>query len=50
MIHYEISENHGLWVIWQWINDCSCTRFKSFKTRKSAENWAAKQRYLIIWR
>jgi hypothetical protein len=51
MMYYEISESRGLWIIWKWTNNSQhCERFKSFKTRKGAENWAAKQWCQVIWR
>lgn len=51
MTYYEISENRDLWIIWKWTNNGQHgERFKSFKTRKGAENWAAKQWYQVIWR
>ena len=47
---FEIYETRGLWVIWKWTGDVHAERIKSFKTKKSAENWAAKQWLRVIWR
>ena len=51
MMYYEVYEVNGLWEIWKVTNCGSCyTRFKAYKTRKGAENWARKQWYEVIWR
>lgn len=51
MTYYEIYNINGLWEIWKWTNDGQCgERFKAFKTRKGAENWARKQWAEVIWR
>ena len=51
MTYYEIYNWNGNWEIWKW-TDCGahCERFKVFKTKKGAENWAKKQWYQVIWR
>lgn len=51
MTYYEICNCRDLWVVWKCTaNGAQCERFKSFKTKKSAENWAAKQVARVIWR
>ena len=51
MMYYEIYNQGDLWVIWKITNyGQHYERFKSFKTKKGAENWAAKQWYRVIWR
>ena len=53
MTYYEIYHQGEQWVIWKWTNNgysATCTRFKSFKTRKGAENWARKQWDRVVWR
>lgn len=53
MIYYEIYNFNGVWEIWKWKNNgytCGCERFKVFKTKKGAENWAKKQWYPVTWR
>ena len=51
MTYYEIYFNRGIYEVWKWTNGgMHCERFKSFKTRKGAENWAAKQWAKVIWR
>ena len=50
MKYYEIYNWDGIWVIWEWDYYGNGRRFKSFKTKKGAENWAAKQCYRVIWR
>ena len=52
MMYYEIYNQSGLWVIWQVSNGGQYyhERVKSFKTKKGAENWAAKQWNKVIWR
>jgi len=49
MKYYEIYNWNGNWEIWEWNNN-GCKRFKVFKTKKGAENWAKKQWYRVIWR
>lgn len=51
MMYYEIYNQNDLWVIWKWTNNGQHgERVKSFKTKKGAESWAAKQWYRVIWR
>lgn len=51
MLYFEIYENRGGYEIWRWTNNGQHgERFKFFKTRKGAENWASKQWYQVIWR
>lgn len=53
MTYYEIYNRDGEWEIWKWTNNgitCGCVRFKVFKTKKGAENWAKKQWNRVIWR
>lgn len=47
--YYEIYNWNGVWEIWEW-NGYGGKRFKVFKTKKGAENWAKKQWYRVIWR
>ena len=50
-MYYEVFNQDGLWIIWRWINHGQHgERFKSFKTKKGAENWAKKQWHEVIWR
>lgn len=46
---YEIYDWNGKWEIWEWDNNGG-RRFKVYKTRKGAENWAKKSWYRVIWR
>lgn len=51
MTYYEIYFLDGAYEIWKFTNyDAHAERFKIFKTRKGAENWARKQWYRVIWR
>lgn len=50
MTYYEICLMRDLWVVWKVTSDVHYERVKSFKTRKGAENWAAKQWARVIWR
>ena len=53
MMYYEIyySDFHGGYEIWKWTgNGQHSERIKFLKTKKAAENWAAKQWYKVIWR
>jgi len=53
MKSYEIYYRDNVYQIWQWVNNgvnVTCTLFKTFKTRKGAENWARKQWDEVIWR
>ena len=51
MKYYEIYNWNGTWEIWEFAaGGVSCKKFKVFKTRKGAENWAKKQWYRVIWR
>lgn len=51
MMYYEIYDEGDRWAIWKWTNyGQHGERFKTFKTRKGAENWAKKQWYKVIWR
>lgn len=50
MTYYEIYCVRGVYQIWKWDGEAHATRFKSFKTKKGAENWAAKQWLRVIWR
>lgn len=51
MMYYEIYNFNGIWEIWKWTNNgANGVRYKSFKTKKGAENWAAKQWVRVIWR
>lgn len=51
MMYYEIYNQGGLWVIWKISNGGQhYERFKSFKTKRGAEGWAAKQWNKVIWR
>lgn len=51
MMYFEIYNWDGLWVVWKWTgNGAHGERFKSFKTKKGAENWAKKQWYKVTWR
>ena len=51
MMYYEIYNQNSLWVVWKWTNfGANAERVKTFKTRKAAENWAAKQWAEVIWR
>lgn len=52
MIYYEIYYHNNRYEIWKWTNNgytCGCVLFKTFKTRKGAENWAAKQWNQVTW-
>lgn len=52
MTYYEIYYHNNRYEIWKWVNNgytCKCSFFKSYKTRKGAENWAAKQWYQVTW-
>lgn len=50
-MYYEICFRYGNYEIWQWTNDGQHgERYKCFKTRKGAENWARKQRCDVHWR
>jgi len=52
MTYYEIYNRNGKWEIWKWTNNgisCTCSHFKTFKTKKGAENWAAKQWDRVTW-
>ena len=46
---YEIHSYNGQYEIYEW-DYTGCRRFKVFKTKKGAENWAKKQWYRVIWR
>ena len=46
---YEIYLWDGIYEIWEWTGNGG-RRFKTFKTKKGAENWAKKQWYRVIWR
>ena len=51
MTYYEIYNMNGTYEIWKWTGGgAHCERIKTFKTRKGAENWAAKQWHEVIWR
>ena len=51
MMYYEIYNLNGGYEIWKWTcNGTQGERFKFFKTKKGAENWAAKQWAKVIWR
>lgn len=51
MTYYEIYNYNGTYEIWKWTNNgASGERFKMFKTRKGAENWAKHQWCKVIWR
>lgn len=51
MIYYEIYNWNGAYEIWKWtVNGQHGERFKVFKTKKGAENWAKKQWYRVTWR
>lgn len=51
MTYYEIRNWGNTYEVWKWTDDGQHgERFKSFKTRKGAESWAAKQRARVIWR
>lgn len=51
MTYYEIYQWNGGYEVWKWTNmGQHGERFKFFKTKKGAENWAAKQWYRVIWR
>lgn len=51
MMYYDVYEINGLWEVWKWTNNgAHGERYKSFKTRKGAENWAAKQWHPVYWR
>ena len=51
MEYYEIYFMYGNYEVWKWTNNGQHgERFKGFKTRKSAENWARKQWAKVIWR
>jgi len=52
MDYYEISFHNGRYQIWKWANNgytCKCSLFKTFKTKKGAENWAKKQWARVTW-
>ena len=51
MEYYEIYFLYGNYEVWKWTNNGQHgERFKGFKTRKGAENWARKQWAKVIWR
>lgn len=51
MMFYEIHYIRNVYQIWKWTdNGTHAELFKTFKTKKGAENWAAKQWYRVIWR
>lgn len=51
MTYYEVYFINNIYEVWKWTNNgCHAERFKSFKTRKGVENWAAKQWCQVIWR
>lgn len=51
MMYYEIYDRGDYFEIWKWTQGgAHGERFKTFKTRKGAENWAKKQWYRVIWR
>lgn len=53
MTYYEIYNWNGGYEIWKWTNNgihVHGERFKFFKTRKGAENWARKQWDRVVWR
>ena len=51
MTYYEIYHRDGGYEIWKWTHfGRSAVRFKFFKTKKGAENWAKKQWYPVTWR
>lgn len=50
MTYYEIYNWNGAYEIWKWTGGAHGERFKVFKTKKGAENWAKKQWYRVIWR
>ena len=51
MTYYEIYFNNNKWEIWEW-TDCGTHArcLKVYKTKKSAERWAAKQWLKVTWR
>lgn len=50
MTYYEIYCIGGTYEIWKWTNNGTHgERFKAFKTRKGAENWARKQWCRVTW-
>jgi hypothetical protein len=51
MTYYEIYNWNGGYEIWKWTNGGACgVKYKFFKSRKGAENWAAKQWNRVIWK
>jgi hypothetical protein len=51
MTYYEIYFFNNKWEIWKYTNyGLHAELFKTFKTKKGAENWAAKQWYQVIWK
>ena len=51
MTYYEIYHINNTWEIWKWTNNGQDgERFKVFKSRKAAENWASKQWLQVTWR
>lgn len=53
MATYDIYFINNQYEIWKWENNgvtATCSRFKTFKTKKGAENWAKKQWACVNWR
>lgn len=52
MVEYVIGYHNGKWEIWKWVNNgytARCEFFKSYKTKKGAEKWAAEQWNRVTW-
>lgn len=53
MTYYEIYNIRDRWEIWKWTNNgitCNCSLFKTYKTKKGAENWAKTIWNRVIWK
>ena len=51
MMYYEIYQHGTTYEVWKWTNNgANAERIKSFKSKKAAESWAAKQWVEVIWR